>query len=311
MTGQVPMRKGWSEAEALARVRLRGSAATVTLADGRFEPIEHGLANHAWRVTSPEGTRRFVRLASAGAAQVGADLRAEASALRQVAAAGLAPAVVHCDPVTRLLVTEWIEGVCGDDAGLERDTVTTLVAQAFHRLHTLTPMADGRDVSFARQAQQLQAGLPVATVVPGLMTVARRVFEALDAAVPPRVLCHHDVHARNMVIDAGRRLWLVDWEYAGLGDPAYDLASFASQYCLTPEESLRLHSVYAESGGDVPWRRLERAGWAFDYVQWLWYLTLAARTGSNNGRSTARARAVALQESLSVRASGVLRCNNG
>jgi thiamine kinase len=304
------MRDGWNEAEALARAQLRGSAATATLADGRFEPIEHGLANHAWRVTSPAGTNRFVRLANAAAAQVGADLHAEASALRQVAAAGLAPGVVHCDPAARLLVTEWIEGVSGDDAGLGRDTVITLVAQALHRLHALTPMACGREVDFSSQAQQLQAGLPAAAVEPGLTAVARRVFEALDATMPPRVLCHHDVHARNMVIDACGRLWLVDWEYAGLGDPAFDLASFSSQYCLVPEDARLLHARYAGAGGDVPWRRLELAGWAFDYVQWLWYLTLAVRTGSNDGQSTACARAEALREGLSARASAVLRCNN-
>jgi aminoglycoside phosphotransferase (APT) family kinase protein len=304
------MRDGWSEAEALARARLRGSAATASLADGRFEPIDHGLANHAWRVTSPAGTKRFVRLASAAAAQVGADLRAEASALRQVAAAGLAPGVVHCDPAARLLVTEWVEGVGGDDAGLGRGVVITLVAQALHRLHTLMPVAGGRYVSFARQAQQLQAGLPPSAVAPELMAVARGVFASLEATVPPRVLCHHDVHARNLVIDAARRLWLVDWEYAGLGDPAFDLASFASQYCLTPEESLGLHAVYAGAGGDVPWRRLEMAGWAFDYVQWLWYQAVAARTGSSDRPSTACERAVALRESLSARASAVLRCNN-
>jgi thiamine kinase-like enzyme len=305
------MRDGWSEAESLARARLRGHAVTVSLADGRFEPIDHGLTNHAWRVTSPEGTRRFVRLASAAAADVGADLRAEAGALRQVAAAGLAPAVVHCDPAARLLVTEWVEGVCGDDAGLERDTVITLVAQALHRLHTLKPVAGGRLVSFSRQAQQLQAGLPVAAVAPELITVARGVFEALEATVPPRVLCHHDVHARNMVIDPSRRLWLVDWEYAGLGDPVFDLASFASQHALSLAGSRLLLDCYAESGGHVPWPRLVLAGWAFDYVQWLWYQTLAARTGSSDGPTTARERAAALRESLSARASAVLRCNNG
>jgi aminoglycoside phosphotransferase (APT) family kinase protein len=304
------MYEDWSEAEALARMQLRRRAATASMADGRFEPIDHGLANHAWRVTAATGPARFVRLASATAAQVGADLHAEARALRQAAAAGIAPAVVQCDPAARLLVTEWIEGVCGDGAGLERDTVITLVARALHRLHTLAPMAGGREIRFARQAQQLQAGLPANTVEPALEAIARSVFETLGATAPPQVLCHNDVHAGNMVIDPARRLWLVDWEYAGLGDPAFDLASFASQHQLSPGESRLLHAVYLESGGEIPWARLERAGWAFDYVQWLWYQAMAAQTGGGASQVIACARATALRQRLAGRASSVLRCNN-
>jgi thiamine kinase-like enzyme len=124
------------------------------------------------------------------------------------------------------------------------------------------------------------------------------------------VLCHHDVHGGNIVIDPALRLWLVDWEYAGLGDPAFDLASFASQHGLSLGESRLLHASYVEAGGEVPWPRLVLAGWAFDYVQWLWYRTLAARRGAHAGQSTARTRAAVLQDSLAARASAVLRCNN-
>jgi thiamine kinase-like enzyme len=304
------MRDGWHEAEVQVRALLRDGAATASIADGRFERIERGLANHAWRVTATTGTRRFVRLASATAGEVGADLDAEASVLRQVAAAGLAPGVVRCDPTSRLLVTEWIEGICGDDAALERVTVITLVAQALQKLHALTPVPGLREVRFEHQAVRLQAALPEAMDAPALEAIAPGVFAALGATVRPRVLCHHDVHAENMVIDPARRLWLVDWEYTGLGDPVFDLASFASQHVLSPAESRLLHASYVEAGGEVPWPRLVLAGWAFDYVQWLWYRTLAARSGAHARQSTARERAAALQDSLAARASAVLRCNN-
>jgi thiamine kinase len=304
------MRDVWDEAEAQARARLRAAAATASIADGRFERIERGLANHAWRVTAATGPSRFVRLASAMAGEVGADLRAEASVLPKVAAAGLAPGVVHCDPASRLLVTEWIEGVPGDDAVLERATVITLVAQALRQLHALAPATGLREVSFERQAGRLQSALPGSMDTALLDATAPGVFAALGATPRPRVLCHHDVHGANMVIDPRRRLWLVDWEYAGLGDPVFDLASFVSQHALSLAESRLLHARYVEAGGQVQWPRLLLAGWAFDYVQWLWYRTLAARSGAHAGQSTACARAALLQDSLGARASAVLRCNN-
>jgi len=36
------------------------------------------------------------------------------------------------------------------------------------------------------------------------------------------VLCHNDPYHLNFLDDG--RLWLIDWEYAGMGDPLYDLA---------------------------------------------------------------------------------------
>jgi thiamine kinase-like enzyme len=36
------------------------------------------------------------------------------------------------------------------------------------------------------------------------------------------VLCHNDPYHLNFLDDGG--LWLIDWEYAGMGDPLYDLA---------------------------------------------------------------------------------------
>jgi thiamine kinase-like enzyme len=41
------------------------------------------------------------------------------------------------------------------------------------------------------------------------------------------VPCHNDLLAGNFVGTADRT-WIVDWEYAGMGDAAFDLANFAA-----------------------------------------------------------------------------------
>jgi len=40
------------------------------------------------------------------------------------------------------------------------------------------------------------------------------------------VLCHNDPYHLNFLDDG--RLWLIDWEYAGMGDRMYDLAGIGS-----------------------------------------------------------------------------------
>ncbi|MET9824316.1 MULTISPECIES: aminoglycoside phosphotransferase family protein [Streptomyces] len=47
------------------------------------------------------------------------------------------------------------------------------------------------------------------------------------SGLTPRPFCllHGDLHRENLVIDAGGRLWTIDWELAMVGDPLYDLAT--------------------------------------------------------------------------------------
>jgi thiamine kinase-like enzyme len=98
-------------------------------------------------------------------------------------------------------------------------------------------------------------------------------------------LCHNDLHHLN-ILDDGKRLWIVDWEYGGCGDPLFDLASFLCQHESTHEERHVLLSAYAGDAA-VPIELVEAACRAFDYVQWLWYrLRGASEPGEAGGHST-------------------------
>jgi len=303
------MNPEWRQAEREARTALAGQAETASLAQGSFQAIDAGLSNYAWQVTA-SGADRFVRLARAGNQQFGADLAAEAQVVSLAAAAGLAPAVVRCDPAARLLVTQWIAGTDGSLGAGRTGQVIDRVAAALRQLHALVPPPGLRKVSFAQQARRLQALLPVDAQGPEFAALAPAVFARLDDPRVGLVICHHDVHARNMILDADERLWLVDWEYAGLGDPLFDLASFASQADLPESAEQRLVEQYFRGGGALDPQRLPLARWAFDYVQWLWYRTVAGGEATDSVRAGALQRAVRLEIDLQVRASGVLRCNN-
>ena len=71
-------------------------------------------------------------------------------------------------------------------------------------------------------------------ILPDLFARAAR----LEAAVGPIdvVFGHNDLLAANFM-DDGKRLWLVDWEYAGFNSPLFDLGGLASNSELSPEQS--------------------------------------------------------------------------
>ncbi|HXU85573.1 MAG TPA: phosphotransferase, partial [Verrucomicrobiae bacterium] len=66
--------------------------------------------------------------------------------------------------------------------------------------------------------------------------------------------CHNDLLNANF-IDDGTRIRIVDWEYAGMGDPFFDLGNFSVNHGLTPDEDAVVLRAYE---GDVRPDRLAR-----------------------------------------------------
>ena len=54
--------------------------------------------------------------------------------------------------------------------------------------------------------------------------------------------CHNDLLNANFLLD-GDHVWIVDYEYAGMGDPFFDLGNLAVNNGLTPEAQETLLSL--------------------------------------------------------------------
>ena len=69
---------------------------------------------------------------------------------------------------------------------------------------------------------------------------------AAELAAVPRVLCHRDYHAANLMIDKKNRMRIVDHQDARMGPASYDLVSFLldRQPCLPSLAELRAHRLY-------------------------------------------------------------------
>src|SRR5678815_3434818 len=69
---------------------------------------------------------------------------------------------------------------------------------------------------------------------------------AAELAAAPRVLCHRDYHASNLMIDNKKRLRVVDHQDARMGPASYDLVSFLldRQPCPPSLAELRSHRLF-------------------------------------------------------------------
>lgn len=62
--------------------------------------------------------------------------------------------------------------------------------------------------------------------------------------------CHNDVWNENIIRTSDHRLFLIDWEYATMGDKHFDLAFFIESERLTPEQEAVFLEAYNSVDGE-------------------------------------------------------------
>ncbi len=275
-----------------------------------LRPLCEGTVNHSWQV-GRAGRLYSLRLCRTDGEDLGLDRTWECRVLGQVSAAGLAPGIVHCDPVQGILVAEWVAGRpwTGEEARMPPNI--RAMAQLLRRVHALPVPQPARSMSPASWVTHYGAacrrsGLPAARRSSGLGAAAAARLDRL-AALPrtASALCHGDLHRHNLVV--ADRLRLLDWEYAHVADPFWDLAGWISNNDWPAAAAADLLAGYlGRTAAAAEAERLRLLAWLYDYVCLVWgELCIYRRPGSDapigSGEDALRARG----ELLAARMTGV------
>jgi len=252
-------------------------AAELGLRDPEITPLSGGLSNRSWRLRDA-GHDFVLRQSGAAAGQLGADGRTELAMLRIAAGAGLAPQVVLARPDRGLLVTRYVGGHVLTRPDVHRPAMLARIGAWLARLHSLAPPQDLAAVDFGERAAGYLRQLHAQAPTPLIAEFGRRLSKWRKSLPPPRHLaaCHHDLHHLNLV-DPGEALIALDWEYAGPGDPAADLAACIGYHDLDAQQ---VEALLAGHGGDPEslHARLPALRWIFDCL-WLGWMEVAALGG--------------------------------
>jgi aminoglycoside phosphotransferase (APT) family kinase protein len=204
------------------------------------EPLGGGITNRNFKVVAG-GDAFVLRIGGNDTELLGIDRDVENGASRAAAALGIAPEVIAFLEPEGFLVTRFVDGDVGRFGVGE-------VGTALRVLHAAPPIA-GRFDAFRIVESYAEIAQEHGIEPPSAFREARETSRRIEAVLGDRPLvpCHNDLLAANFVHD-GERLWIVDWEYAGMGDPAFDLANFAVNNGLDADGERDL--LDAHGGGD-------------------------------------------------------------
>jgi aminoglycoside phosphotransferase (APT) family kinase protein len=210
----------------------------------------------------------------------GADPLCELACHRAAAGAGVAPAVLDAAPDGSWILMDFVEGETWTSSRLHASESLRTLGICLNRLHAISPPAEigvFDPVSIATEQTRAILDRDPAAGAQLNAEVARTRRLAADCAafgVRP-VTTHGDLNASNLI---GPVPMLVDWEYAQLADPIYDLACLSVYYPrlrLRGEELLRAAGI-TDANGAV---RLSLNTQLFDCLNRLWKRAEGLREG--------------------------------
>jgi thiamine kinase-like enzyme len=188
-------------------------------------PLGRAGPNASFRVTTAAGAWVLRIVHDADLARLlGVEPQRERALQQRAAEAGIAPAPLAADPAGRWQLRPWVEGRAWDARDFEDARSRKRLAQLLLRLHEVVPPAPAVATLDPLAVVRKWCVWLGAAAPPAAIDDIHAALTRIDSARRPTVIIHSDVHAGN-VIDAGDRLWLIDWEYAHVGDPLCDVAA--------------------------------------------------------------------------------------
>jgi thiamine kinase-like enzyme len=233
--------------------------------EARVEVLGGGITNHNLKV-EVDGETFVLRVAGKDTDLLGIDRTVELEATKAAGALGIGPEVVAFVEPEGWLVTRFVEGTTPPLERMREPDLLVRVAAALRAFHH-GPSIPGTFDSFRVVERYRETALSWGGVVPDAFDLAHQLagrIERVRGSEPPKP-CHNDLLNANF-LDDGERLCIVDWEYAGMGDPFFDLANFSINHEL--DDAARRDLLRAYGADDL--RALELMRFMSDFREAMW-----------------------------------------
>ena len=252
------------------------------------EPLAGGLTNTNFKVTTPGG-RYVVRISGKDTGLLAIDRENEAHNTIAAAESGVGARVVAVVPEHDALVLAFLDGEVMNAEKLRRGDRLESIASACRRLHGSRRFLQDFDMfdiqrGYVRVVREHGFRLPdrYAEFEPAVRVLEQAMRERAEPTVP----CNNDLLAENFIeVDGAIRL--IDYEYSGNNEPAFELGNIWSEsnLSLTQLEELVEHYYGRPLRNKVArarlWGLMSKYGWTLwgsiqdgisdlDFDFWSW-----------------------------------------
>ncbi len=105
------------------------------------------------------------------------------------------------------------------------------------------------------------------------LSICKKELKNLDKYNKNIVICHHDLNPKNILFTKNT-IKLIDWEYAGLNDSFFDLATICYEFDLSKKEQKYLLKQYLKQYTKKDILKLNSYIKIYKHICKLWFLSL-------------------------------------
>jgi aminoglycoside phosphotransferase (APT) family kinase protein len=209
----------------------------------QLRPLETEIASQSF-VVAVGGSQYVVRMPRSKTPLLGVTKANRAEASARAAKLGIGPPVFGVLPGAGTLITGYLGGWHLENGALvERLPEVVDVMRTFHSSGPLAESFPVHRVVEWHARDAAAQGVIAPSSYERLHQVSRRIERALEQSPAPSVPCHNDLTVGNVLFTADRA-WLLDFEYAGMNDPFFDLGSLSANGELSMSVDERLLDLY-------------------------------------------------------------------
>jgi thiamine kinase-like enzyme len=220
-----------------------------------IRPLAGGITNRNYAVTV-DGRVCVVRIPGERAAEL-----------------GIAPPVVARLPGHTTLITEF---VAGSHATSDADFVTpprlervVALLKTFHRSGSIEGQFPIFRIVEWHARDAAANGVTPPPLYDWLHERSAAIEAAFDAAPMSPVPCHNDLLPANVLFD-NERVWLLDFEYAGMNDLFFDLGNLSANSAFDDETDRELLALYFGVSTPSRWARLQLMKIMSEFREGMW-----------------------------------------
>jgi thiamine kinase-like enzyme len=225
--------------EAIARVPMWANPQEIEVSE-----LEGGITNLNYRV-DVDGKSFHLRIPGANTELLGINREHEYRANLVAGELGIAPEVVYFIEPEGYLVTRFVDGRPIPPEELQQPPNLLKIAEILHNIHAL-PTIPGTFSAFQVVRDYTEIAKRYKVDFPqSFKWLISQMNSAENALASQRFFpkpCHNDLLNGNFLFTD--RLYILDWEYAGMGDIFFDLANFSNNHELSEAQDQVLLNCY-------------------------------------------------------------------
>ena len=221
-----------------------------------IQELKGGITNRLYRVKASDGSDYVFRFYGMKT-ELLIDREIEMENLRRLGSSGVTPRLIRYLPDRKVTVVEFIPGYVLNNQDFMKEELWEAIIRPIKIIHrsgvTLPSLFDPivEVKRFYDILKEINPHYPEFDIQ-GTIKVLEKVSDIARVHRSTYVPCHNDLLADNFISSEDRQkfrepMYLIDWEYAGMSTPYYDIADMFQEILVPREVERKLLEIYWEN----------------------------------------------------------------